>query len=431
MHQEASGFKYDSYQESGIDWVGKVPLGWDLLPIRAIFHERREKNIGPKTDFILSVMKDRGVIPYDEKGNVGNKKSEKIENYKVVYPGDLVINKMNAIIGSLGISNYHGALSQVYIILYPRDYDRNDHRYLGYLFKVKPFQASLIKIGKGIMELRESIEFDEFKKILLPQPPLLEQQRIANFLGQKTAEIDTAIAKKQRLIELLKEQKAILINQAVTKGLNPDVPMRDSGVEWIGGVPEQWGTKKAKYLFSQSRLPVRTNDEVVTAYRDGQVTLRSNRRTGGYTFAILEQGYQGIRKGQLVLNSMDAFAGAIGVSDSDGKCSPEYVICNPTNPNEVDPMYYALLLREMALAGYIEVICSAVRQRALRIRYSNLAPLIFPVPPIEEQLQIVKKVDAIKSQVNLILAKLAEEVNAINEYKSVLIANVVTGKIKI
>ncbi|GHX28434.1 Type I restriction-modification system, specificity subunit S [Vibrio cholerae] len=194
-----------------------------------------------------------------------------------------------------------------------------------------------------------------------------------------------AIYIKQQQIERLRERKHVIIQQAVTQGLETNVPMQDSGVDWIGEIPKHWGIVRFKNLFTQSRLPVRKGDGVVTSYRDGQVTLRSNRRVGGYTEAILEGGYQGIRKGQLVLNSMDAFEGAIGVSDSDGKCTPEYVICDPINSVNVSQYYFAYLLREMALAKYIQVICNAVRQRAVRIRYNNLAPLFMVVPPVKEQ----------------------------------------------
>jgi len=112
--------KYPAYKDSGVEWIGEIPVGWEIIPIRAIFQERKERNNGPKTDFVLSVTKDRGVIPYDEKGAIGNNKSDDIERYKVVYSNDLVINKMNVIIGSLGLSKYYGALSQVYIILRPK-----------------------------------------------------------------------------------------------------------------------------------------------------------------------------------------------------------------------------------------------------------------------------------------------------------------------
>jgi len=209
------------------------------------------------------------------------------------------------------------------------------------------------------------------------------------------------------------------------------VPMRDSAIDWIGEIPEHWDFRRAKFLFSQSRLPVRKIDDVVTCYRDGEVTLRTNRRTEGYTFAILEQGYQGVRSGQLVINSMDAFAGAIGVSDSDGKCSPEYVVCDPVSSDLVEPKYYALLLREMALKGYIEVICPAVRQRGLRIRYNSFAQLLLPLPSKDEQRKIIEKVDAIISGTAEALDSLYREIDLLKEMKSIVISQAVTGKIKV
>ena len=150
----------------------------------------------------------------------------------------------------------------------------------------------------------------------------------------------------------------------------------------------------------------------------------------GYTEAILEGGYQGIRSGQLVLNSMDAFEGAIGVSDSDGKCTPEYVICNPIDEN-INQYYFAHLLREMALADYIEVICNAVRQRAVRIRFNNLATRFMVLPPPVEQAEIVTFVEREKSRIADAIAIKEEQIAALKEYKTSLINAAVTGKIKV
>ena len=177
-------------------------------------------------------------------------------------------------------------------------------------------------------------------------------------------------------------------------------------------------------------MPVRAIDGVVTSYRDGQVTLRSNRRLGGYTEAIIEGGYQGIRAGQLVLNSMDAFEGAIGVSESDGKCTPEYVICDPKS-NEVCQQYFAYQLREMALAKYIQVICNAVRQRAVRIRFNNLAGRLVVSPPREEQDAIVFHIEAESKKIDSGVALLKEQIEKLKEYKTTLINSAVTGKIKV
>lgn len=150
----------------------------------------------------------------------------------------------------------------------------------------------------------------------------------------------------------------------------------------------------------------------------------------GYTEAVLEGGYQGIRSGQLVLNSMDAFEGAIGVSESDGKCTPEYVICDPIN-DDINPYYFAYLLREMALADYIEVICNAVRQRAVRIRFSNLATRFMVLPPPAEQAKIVAFVECEKSRIADSIAIREEQIAAFREYKTNLINAAVTGKIKV
>ena len=160
------------------------------------------------------------------------------------------------------------------------------------------------------------------------------------------------------------------------------------------------------------------------------MTLRSNRRLDGYTEAIIEGGYQGIRVGQLVLNSMDAFEGAIGVSDSDGKCTPEYVICDPKSEKIVQ-YYFAYLLREMAQAKYIQVICNAVRQRAVRIRFNNLSSRFMIVPPYEEQVAIVQYIESKLKKIDEGMQHLQKQIEKLKEYKTTLIKSAVTGKIKV
>jgi type I restriction enzyme S subunit len=264
----------------------------------------------------------------------------------------------------------------------------------------------------------------------VPSPPLPEQRTIASFLDDKCEKIDEAVRIKEAQIALLRERRQILIQEAVTRGLNPDAPMKDSGIDWIGQIPAQWEVIRFKNLFSQSRLPVRKDDGVVTAFRDGQVTLRSNRRLEGFTEAIIEGGYQGIRKGQLTLNSMDAFEGAIGVSESDGKCTPEYVICNP-NTDGLSPDYFAFQLREMAMARYIQVICNAVRKRAVRIRFNNLASRFLVLPSEKEQLEIVTFIERTKAKIGNGITLKQDQITALKEYKTSLINAAVTGKIKV
>ncbi|MCW8966589.1 MAG: restriction endonuclease subunit S, partial [Candidatus Pacearchaeota archaeon] len=314
-----------------------------------------------------------------------------------------------------------------HVIRYKFSYDI-DHSFKKYITNNEFVQSQFSRLGKGTT--RKIIGRGVFNDIVVVVPPLVEQTVIGNFLNLKTAKIDQVIAIKEKQIALLKERKKILIQNAVTRGLNPNVPMKYSGVEWIGDIPEHWEIFRFKNLFIQSRLPPKKDDGVVTSYRDGQVTLRSNRRLEGYTEAILEGGYQGIRVGQLVLNSMDAFEGAIGVSESDGKCTPEYVICDPLS-DDILPEYFAYLLREMALAKYIQVICNAVRQRAIRIRFNNLSQRFMVVPSKEEQKAIVYYIKIESSKTNNGIVHLLKQINKLKEYKSTLINSAVTGKIKV
>ena len=261
--------------------------------------------------------------------------------------------------------------------------------------------------------------------IYLPSPPI--QRAISNYLDRETTRLDALIAAKERVLELLTEKRRVLITRAVTRGLDPGTPFRDSGIPWLREIPAHWELMRAKFVFRQLAQPVHDEDEMVTCFRDGQVTLRRNRREEGFTNANLELGYQGIRAGQLVLHSMDAFAGAIGVSDSDGKCSPEYIICAPQDAN-VDSHYYGHLLRTMALAGYIQASCPAVRERAPRIRFSSFGEMFLPVPPKEEQQSIANRIgvdlvrfDALRSDIEL-------TVDLLNERRAALIAKAVTGR---
>lgn len=191
----------------------------------------------------------------------------------------------------------------------------------------------------------------------------------------------------------------------MTANLNPYPAMKHSGVEWLEQVPEHWSIERAKVLLNQVVPEIPPAAEMVTCFRDGQVTLRGNRRTEGFTNAIKELGYQGIRPGQLVLHSMDAFAGAIGVSDSAGKCSPEYVICEPVTSG-VDLEYYSSLLRSLALRGLFVWLCPSVRERAPRVRFSHFGGFSIPQPPFSEQAAIVRYLDHVDRRVRrLVLAK--------------------------
>ena len=201
---------------------------------------------------------------------------------------------------------------------------------------------------------------------------------------------------------------------------------KPSGVEWLGDVPEDWNAEKGKWLFNLMERPPRKEDEIVTAFRDGQVTLRINRRTEGFTNAIKEHGYQGIRKGDLVIHAMDAFAGAIGVSDSDGKSTPVYSACVPRKQNSVNPHFYAYLLRHMAHSGFITTLAKGIRERSTNFSFTDFAALRIPLPPKLEQDRIVAFLDEKTAQIDALIAKKQRQIELLDEQRGILINRAVT-----
>lgn len=201
---------------------------------------------------------------------------------------------------------------------------------------------------------------------------------------------------------------------------------KDSGVEWLGEIPEHWQVLKGKWLFVKNERPVGIEDEIVTCFRDGQVTLRTNRKTEGFTNALKEHGYQGIRKGDLVIHAMDAFAGAIGVSDSDGKATPVYSACTARVAGKVDPFYYAYFLRDLASSGFIQSLAKGIRERSTDFRYSDFGELLLSVPPIGEQTAISNFLDRKTAQIDKAIAQKEKLIELLKERRQILIHKAVT-----
>jgi len=210
----------------------------------------------------------------------------------------------------------------------------------------------------------------------------------------------------------------------VIAGLKPYLGMKDSGVPWLGQIPAEWSVERSKWIFRKMDRPPRDNDEVVTCFRDGTVTLRRNRRMTGFTEALQETGYQGIRRGDLVIHAMDAFAGAIGVSDSDGKGTPVYSVCKPMAL--ANPYYYAYTLREMARSRWIEVLARGVRERSTDFRFDEFARQVLPVPPIADQDAIVRFLDNADRRIRRYIRAKQKLIGLLEEQRQAIIHCAVT-----
>lgn len=343
---------------------------------------------------------------------------------------DILFVKDGATIGKVAIAeewdNKEGAVNEHVFIL--RLSNENYPKFYFYFLQSDFAKKQILLEIKGAAQPGLNSEFRH--TLIAPQPSIEIQKNIVKYLDLEIEKIETLVAEKKQMLNLLEEKQFAAISRVVTKGLDENVDFKNSSIDWVEKIPEHWDIKRGKYLFVQSSLPVRDKDEIVTCFRDGQVTLRRNRREDGFTNAILELGYQGIQKGQLVLHSMDAFAGAIGVSDSDGKCSPEYIICDPISEETIDSYYFAVLLRIMSLRGYIQATCTAVRERAPRIRFSHLANMYLPLPPFTEQKAIIDFIDREKQKKVEIENTLKESIELLNERRTALITAAVTGQIK-
>jgi type I restriction enzyme S subunit len=228
--------------------LGDIPAEWQAAPCRTIVSERREKNTNLKSENYLSVMANIGVILYEDKGDVGNKKPEDLTKCKMVHKGDLVINSMNYAIGSYGVSPYAGICSPVYVVLMI-DENKVLPAFAKRIFECKKFQSYAQSFGNGILAHRCAIGWDILKKLPISLPSISEQKTISKYLEDTLTQMDSAIASQERMIELLKERRSAIITQAVTKGLDPNAKMKDSGVPWLGQVPAHWEVKRGRFLF--------------------------------------------------------------------------------------------------------------------------------------------------------------------------------------
>lgn len=199
-----------------------------------------------------------------------------------------------------------------------------------------------------------------------------------------------------------------------------------SEIEWLGKIPSGWLLKKAKYIFQRVQRPLRDIDGVVTAFRDGQVTLRTNRRTDGFTNSVKEIGYQGVRRNDLVIHAMDGFAGAIGVSDSDGKCSPVCSVCIPWQNQPLNMRFYGYLVRQLAVTDFILSLAKGIRERSTEFRFSEFSGLMLPIPPIYEQDQIAKFLDHETAKIDNLIEKQQQLIELLKEKRQAVISHAVT-----
>ena len=422
-------------KKSGLEWITSIPHNWSTNRIKYLFTNGKGLSI-TKENLIETGLP---VISYGQihaKNNSGtNIKPELLRfvdsQYQLLYP-QCEVNQFDFVFADTS-EDYDGCGNCVYkrdntllfggyhaIIMH--SIFQHDNRYFAYLFKTDCWRKQLREVASGVKVF--SITQKALMNCSVIIPPDKEQTAIADYLDTKCDQLDTLIDDIQKQIETLEQYKRSIIAEAVTKGLNPDAEMRDSGVQWVGMMPSHWDCQRGKYILRYLQKPVRDDDGVITCFRDGEVTLRSNRREEGFTMADKEIGYQGIDVGDLVVHGMDGFAGAIGISDSRGKASPVLNVLE-TKQNKRYIMYY---LRSMAYNDVFVALATGIRVRSCDLRWNKLAELLYPLPPVDEQEAIVEYIDSVLERTNAVIADKKQQIETIEEYKKSLIFEYVTGK---
>lgn len=428
---------YPEYKDSGVEWLGDVPNHWNTIAISRLFS--RTKRTGYTEKELLSVYRDYGVIPKSSRGDNNNKPSEDLSPYQLVRHNDLVMNKMKAWQGSIAISECEGIVSPAYFVYQPNKilFELAHPRYVHYLLRNPIYVTQYLSRSKGIRVNQWDLDPDEFRKIELLLPTKSEQAKIYSFLDHDTAKIDNLIEKQQQLIELLKEKRQAVISHTVTKGLNPDVPMKDSGVEWLGEVPEHWivsGFKK--YLSSivdyRGKTPNKTDDGIllVTArnIKKGRLDYQLSQEFIAYSDynEVMSRGLPDIGD---VLFTTEAPLGEVANVDRTDIALAQRIIKFKGMVSCLDNFYLKYFIMSSEFQQSLNLYSSGSTAQGIKAeRFVYLRKLL---PPMNEQRQIVSFLDKEISKIDMLVEKQFVMLSLLQERRTALISAAVTGKIDV
>lgn len=429
---------YTEYQDSGVDWLGNIPSHWEIVPVGRLF--TRLKRTGFPDQELLSVYRDYGVIPKSSRDDNNNKPSDDLGQYQLVNPNDLVMNKMKAWQGSIAISEYEGIVSPAYFVYQPLRslFKRALPKYVHYLLRNPRYIAQYLRQSKGIRVNQWDLDPEEFQRIELVLPPKSEQNQIFKFLDYETAKIDSLIEKQQQLIQLLKEKRQAVISHAVTKGLNPNVPMKDSGVEWLGQVPEHWEVTRFSYeIFFQEGpgiLAVDFHETGIPLLRIQNVKshfVSNNYKTYLSPSKVLSKwDHYRVEKGDLII-SCSASTGLVSEVDESTVGAIPYTGLIRLKPRtrKIISQYIKLLVQSDLFFEQIEVL-----QTGSTIQHFgpfHLQQMYISLPAINEQQIICYEVKNRLDSIDVLISKAESAIELIQERRTALISAAVTGKIDV
>lgn len=423
-------------KDSGIEWIGEIPENWKVKRLKNILCERKEINKPIKSNQILSLTNDRGVILYTEKGDVGNKSKDDLTAYKLAYVGDIVLNSMNVVIGSVALSSYCGCVSPVYYMLYKRN-QQDSINYYNYLFQTKELQNKLKGYGNGIMEIRMRISMSKLNTVELPIAPSNIQQTIAAYLDKKCGEIDEMITLQEKIIEELKLYKKSVITEVVTKGLNPNSRMKDSGFEWIGEIPEHWKVLELRYIgkcqngisksgeFFGTGHPFVSYSDVYNNYelpKTGSGLIESTKS---------EQDNYSVKRGDIFFTRTSETIEEVGLTSVclntiENATFAGFLIRVRPFFEELAPTYSKYYFRSEHHRMFIVKEMNLVIRASLGQGLLKKLPVL--LPPLYEQEQIANYLDQKCAEIDKLANIKQQKIDQLKEYKKSIIYEYVTGK---
>lgn len=417
---------YADYKSSGVEWLGEVPSHWQAVKFGQIFAENKIKNKGMIENNLLSLS--YGNIIQKNIENAKGLVPENFETYQIVNPDDIIFrftdlqNDKKSLRSA--ISKHRGIITSAYVSVKLKKDGNAD--FFNYLFRAYDLMKVFYSMGDG---MRQSLKMDELNRLILVIPNEAEQQEIAQFLDTKTAQIDALITEQNRLIELLTEQRKAVISHAVTKGLNPNAPMKNSGVEWLGEVPSGWEMKPLNSLFKRIKLTNFPQEMLLSVYRDYGVIPKDSRDDNHNVSSEDLTPYQLVDKDFLVVNKMKAWQGSLAISKYRGIVSPAYYVYKPLHHFNSD--YLHNLLRSIYYIQYYKNSSKGIRvgQWDLDDYFFNRIKVL--IPPLAEQNEIVAYIETQTAQIDALITEQKRLIECLKEYRTALISAAVTGKIDV
>lgn len=419
--------KYDEYKESVIPWLDKIPVLWEEKRAKYLFN-KENRPVQPE-DEVVTCFRDGTVTLRKNRRTEGFTESFKEIGYQGIKKGDLVIHQMDAFAGSTGVSDSDGKATPVYHVCTPKN-DNVNNSYYAFVIRMMGLNGFIQSLYRGIRERSSDFRYDVFGKQYLPVPSIQEQNRIVDYLIDKSSEIENLISKTEREIELLKELKQSVVAHAVTKGLNPNAKMKDSGIGWIGEIPEHWEVRKlfqicTEYYVSNKGM---INDNLLSLSY-GAIVPKDINKTEGLLPTSFET-YQIVKPNIIVLRLTDLQNDhkslRVGICKEVGIVTSAYLSLCVRESNDANYMYFQLHINDIHKVFY--GMGDGLRQS---LNYDGLKYLKMIVPPSAEQKEIVEYIDYKTTQIDKMIVELTYKVEYLKQYKQRLIADVVTGKINV